>query len=108
MPDQESRLYGEMRVAAQAIVSGYQETDVRSYTQAASPTGKPYVVCRIGRILLYLEDRDAVETFVEAFDRARQHADAVFPSPYAEADARSDRRRMAHFERGGKPPPRKP
>lgn len=46
MSEQASRLSGEMNVATQAVVKGYQEADVRSYARAASPMGNPYVVRR--------------------------------------------------------------
>ncbi|WP_020578935.1 hypothetical protein [Actinopolymorpha alba] len=87
MPSSEHRT-GDMRVAVQAIVSGDQDSRVQAVTADASPTGEPYVSVRVGRVLLYLEDRAALNAFAKAFDRARGYAEAAFGSDDAEFEAR--------------------
>ena len=73
-------------VAAQVVAHGNQETRIRAVTPAASTIGRGSIAVRVGRLLVYLEDRDALRAFVEAFERVGELADAAFgsagPAPY--------------------------
>jgi hypothetical protein len=67
------------RVIAQAICAGYQERKVCGYTGQMASSGQPYIAVRVGRVLIYLEDREALTSFIQAFDRAQDLVDRVFP-----------------------------
>ena len=74
-----AELFEPCRVIAQAICAGYQRRTVRGYTKQMSSNGHPYIAVRVGRVLIYIEDREALTSFIEAFDRAHDLVDRVFP-----------------------------
>jgi hypothetical protein len=67
----------QFRVAAQAIVEGEQDIRVEAATPLAGP-GHGQIAVRVGRLLVYLNDRDALESFIDAWRRAEALADKAF------------------------------
>jgi len=67
-----------MQVAIQAIFAGPQEHRVCAMTPQASGRGYGHIAVRVGRILLYLEDRDALQAWTTAIGKAADLADAAF------------------------------
>jgi hypothetical protein len=67
----------QFRVAAQAIVEGMQDIRVEAATPLAGP-GHGQIAVRVGRLLVYVNDRDAMESFVDAWRRAEALADKAF------------------------------
>jgi hypothetical protein len=74
-------LEGTCKVIAQVRMSGPQDVAVRCYTAQASPTGQPHAAVRIGALLLYIEDRQALTDISRAVSTATQHIDQLFPPP---------------------------
>jgi hypothetical protein len=68
--------YGECRVAVQARMFGDQPPRVQGVTAVASRTGKEHLAITIGRVLLYVEDRVALNALVDAFRQAQAVSDA--------------------------------
>jgi hypothetical protein len=79
-------------VAVQAVVIGNQDIKVLAVSACASGNGVPHLAVRVGRILIYVEDREALNAFVDAWNRADAVADRafgpLFPSKQSEAAAR--------------------
>jgi len=71
-------------VAAQAVVAGNQDIKVLAVSACASGNGKGHIAVRVGRILVYVEDRDALNAFRDAWSRATDLADSAF-GPFAVA-----------------------
>jgi hypothetical protein len=95
----EHRYDGDCRLAVQAVCRGQLDSKVLAVTAAASKHGHPVVCVRVGRVLVYVEDRAALESFTDAWQLAAKLGDQVMPPPpdplaLAEARARRD------FERG--------
>ncbi len=67
-----------MQVAIQAIFAGPQEHRVCAMTPEASGRGYGHIAVRVGRVLVYLEDRDALQAWTTAIDKAADLADAAF------------------------------
>ena len=70
-----------MQVATQPVFAGPQEHRVFAMTPQA--TGRDYGhiavrVGRVGRVLVYLEDRDALQAWTTAIGKATDLADAAF------------------------------
>src|SRR4051794_38466777 len=65
------------QVAAQANFAGTQDTRVQAATPLAEP-GRGYIAVRIGKMLIYVEDRDALESCVSARQEASTYADQAF------------------------------
>ncbi len=85
-------------VATQARFAGPQDMSVLGVAPGASADGTAHLAIRVGRILLYIEDRGALATWTEAWRRALDLADGVFGAvddAFTEAE-RVERRR---FER---------
>ncbi len=80
-----------MQVATQAIFAGPQEHRVSAMTAAASGRGYGHIAVRVGRILLYLVDRDALQAWTMAIGKAAVLADQAFgPEPAARYQPGSD------------------
>jgi len=76
-----------MVIASQAIFAGPQDISVRAMTPQASGRGYGHLCLRVGRVLVYLEDRDALGAWHAAIEQAEVLADAAFgpelpPAPY--------------------------
>jgi hypothetical protein len=98
MPSAEHR-YGSTVISAQVIDSGTQQTSVLALTAYASPSQRPYIAVRVGRVLTYVNDYDALQSHWLAWQRARELAPNVFgPEPDAFAFAEEAGRRA--FECG--------
>src|SRR4051794_27800087 len=65
------------QVAAQANFAGTQDTRVQAATPLAGP-GRGYIAVRIGKMLIYVEDRDALDSCVSAWQDAATYADQAF------------------------------
>jgi hypothetical protein len=78
MPSAEHRP-GTCEVIASVRLAG--DTNVRAVVDAASRTGRGYIAVRVGRVLLYLEDRVAFDALAGAVRAAGAHADAVYGEP---------------------------
>jgi hypothetical protein len=60
MPSAEHRP-GTCEVIASTRLAGEQDPNLRAVVDAASRAGRGYLAVRVGRVLLYLEDRVAVD-----------------------------------------------
>jgi len=67
-----------MQVATQAIFAGPQDHRVIAMTPQASGRGYGHIAVRVGRVLLYLEDRQALQAWTTAIGKAADLADATF------------------------------
>ncbi len=67
-----------MQVAAQAIFAGPQDHRVCAMTPQATGRGYGHIAVRVGRILVYLEDRQALEAWTTAIGKAADLADSAF------------------------------
>lgn len=65
------------RVAVQAVMEGMQEVRVQAATPLAGP-GHGQIAVRVGRLLIYLNDREALDSFLGAWQQAAWHADRAF------------------------------
>jgi hypothetical protein len=65
-------------VAAQAVLRGNQDIRVIAVAASASGNGRGHIVVRLGRVLVYLEDRDALAAGRDAWGRAGELADHAF------------------------------
>ena len=64
-------------VAAQAIVTGPQDTTVQA-TQPLVGTSHGQIAVRVGRLLVYVTDREALKAFAAAWREAETLADQAF------------------------------
>jgi len=67
-----------MQVATQAIFAGPQDHRVFAMTPQATGRGYGHLAVRVGRILVYLEDRDALQAWTTAIGKADGLADSAF------------------------------
>jgi len=61
-----------MQVATQAIFAGPQDHRVFAMTPEATGRGYGHIAVRVGRILVYLEDRQALEAWTTAIAKGRR------------------------------------
>src|SRR5829696_5331301 len=71
------RTGSSFEVAAQAIATGSQDSTVQA-TQPLVGTGRGQIAVRVGRILVYVTDRQALESFMSAWAEAQTLADQAF------------------------------
>lgn len=95
MPAKEYRYDGDCRIAIQAICQGRMDAKVLAVSARASKTGQAHLCVRVGRVLVYVEDREALTSFTEAWQDASRLGEELFPPPadlfdLAEARARRD------------------
>ncbi len=64
-------------LAVQAVMAGPQEVRVTGTTPRASGRGYGHLCLRVGRVLLYLEDRDSLLAWQEALRQASELADSA-------------------------------
>jgi len=66
------------QIAAQAVMAGPQ--DYRVYGGNAQATGRGHgvITIRVGRVLLYLEDRDALLAWTRAIEKAKELDEVAF------------------------------
>lgn len=65
------------RVAVQAVLEGMQEVRVQAATPSAGP-GHGQIAVRVGRLLMYINDRDALDSFLDAWQQAADLGDKAF------------------------------
>lgn len=65
-------------VAAQVVMRGTQGYRVRAVAPEAGVQGKGHIAIRIGRVLIYLQDRDALRSLRDAVEEADNFADRVY------------------------------
>lgn len=65
------------RVAVQAVLEGMQEVRVQAATAAAGP-GHGQIAIRVGRILIYVNDREALDSFLDAWQQAADLGNNAF------------------------------
>ena len=68
-------------VAAQAVMAGPQEVRVNAVAPHVSETRRGHICLRVGRILIYLEDRTALEDWTAALSQANRLAEGAFGPP---------------------------
>lgn len=93
MPAHEHRL-GTCEVIASARLRGDQESRVQGMTSVTSPTGEAHIALRVGRVLLFLEDRKALDALRRAVRTAGGLADVVYgpvDDGFTRAEARARR-----------------
>ena len=65
------------RVAVQAVMEGMQEVRVQGVTPLAGP-GHGQIAIRLGRVLIYLNDREALDSLLDAAQQAAELGDKAF------------------------------
>jgi len=83
------------RVAVQAVLEGMQEVRVQAVTPLAGP-GHGQIAVRVGRVLMYINDREALDSFLDAWQQAAVLVDKAFgvvlpPASYKPRTARPRR-----------------
>ncbi len=66
------------QIAAQAVMAGAQDLRVQAVKPDASPYPYGYLVVRVGRMLVYIEDREALVSWQVALHQAEDLADAAW------------------------------
>ena len=87
-------------IAIQALCRGPLDTSVMAVTGAAARKGREHIAVRVGRVLIYLEDRAALDSFTRALHQAGDLADATFGPP-ADAFTETETHARRRFERTG-------
>ena len=67
----------QCRVAAQAVMEGMQDIRVQAATPLAGP-GHGQIAVRVGRLLAYVNDREALDSFLDAWRQAADLGDKAF------------------------------
>ncbi|MGH3098191.1 MAG: hypothetical protein ACRDMV_19590 [Streptosporangiales bacterium] len=98
MPAAEHRL-GSCEVAVTARLRGDQDRRVQGVAAVASRTGTAHIALRVGQVLVYLEDREALDALRHAVRKAEHLADEVF-GPVDDAFARAEAHARREFEKG--------
>lgn len=91
-------------VIASVRLAGEQETSVRAVTTPASRAGHGQIAIRLGRVLLYVEDRVALDAIIRTIRTAETHADAVY-GERRDAFTLTEARARRQFEKGRRPRP---
>ncbi len=65
------------RVAAQAVMEGAQDFRVQALTPLAGP-GHGQIAVRVGRVLVYVNTREALNSWLDAWQQASEVADKAF------------------------------
>jgi hypothetical protein len=65
------------RIAVQAVLEGMQEVRVQAATPLAGP-GHGQIAIRVGRLLIYINDREALDSFLDAWRQAAELGDKAF------------------------------
>ena len=67
----------DCRIAIQAVMTGTQDYRVQGVTPLAGP-GHGQIAVRVGRLLVYVNNREALNSFLEAWQEAADLADKAF------------------------------
>jgi hypothetical protein len=89
----------ETRVIAQAICLGPVPTQVRAVCGPAARGGRDQIAIRFGSMLIYLEDREALDALYGAVRQAGKFADQVF-GPIDDEFTRAEACEIKSFEEG--------
>lgn len=89
----------DCRVAAQAVCSGPQEVNVPGLAGQATGPGSAHVCVRVGRVITYVHDRDALLAHLRAWQRAAEMATAVFGRDLEDPFVAAEERARARFEK---------
>jgi hypothetical protein len=65
------------RVAAQAVMEGTQDVRVQALTPLAGH-GHGQIAVRVGRVLVYVNDREALDSWLDAWQQASELVDEAF------------------------------
>ncbi len=66
------------QIAAQAVMAGVQDWRVSAQNAQASGRGHGVISIRVGRVLIYLEDRDVLDCWAAAIQRAVELRDGAY------------------------------
>lgn len=99
MPTSSRTEDGDCRVVVQALCRGELETSVSAVPAYNSRNGNAHLAVRVGRVLVYVEDREALIAFTSAWRRAGRLGEALFP-PVPDAFDLAEARARRDFERG--------
>ncbi len=66
------------QLATQAIMCGAQDWRVRAVAPEAGPHGYGSICLRVGRVIIYLEDRESLISWRDALAQAEQYTDRAF------------------------------
>ena len=69
---------GRCLLAVQAKVRGYQDLRVTGESAQVTGTGHGVIALRVGQVLLYLEDREALFSWVAAIQRGLELQDRAY------------------------------
>ena len=64
-------------VASQVLAAGAQDIAVRVLPPLSGPQ-RGQVAVRVGRVLVYVTNREALQSFIDAWTEAAQYADEAF------------------------------
>lgn len=67
----------QCRVAAQAVMEGTQDYRVQAMTPLAGP-GHGQIAVRVGKLLIYVNNREALHSLLDAWQEAADLADKAF------------------------------
>ena len=70
------------RIAIQAVLEGMQEVRVQGVTPLTGP-GHGQIAIRRGRILMYINDREAMDSLLDAYQQAAAMADKAYGAELA-------------------------
>lgn len=65
-------------LATQAVMAGNQDIRVLAANGRDNGLGHGHIAVRVGRLLVYVHDREALEAFTDAWAKAADLADAAF------------------------------
>ena len=88
-------------VAAQAVLRGIQDVSVTAVSFVASGNGVGRIAVRVGRVLVYVEDRDSLNASLAAWARAAELAESAFGPLFNAKKAET----AARIRRDGGTPP---
>lgn len=91
--------FTDCQVIAQAVCAGPILTTVRAVSGQAARPGRSHISVRFGSVLIYLEDRDALDALAQAVKDCERLADDVF-GPVQDAFTEAAARELRAFERG--------
>ena len=65
------------RIAVQAVLEGMQEVRVQGVTPLTGP-GHGQIAIRLGRVRMYVNDREALDSLLDAWQQAADMAEKAF------------------------------
>jgi len=89
----------DCRVAAQVICHGPQSVSVTGVAGQASGPGAAHICVRVGRVITYVHDREALLAHLRAWQRAAEMATPVFGRDLDDPFVAAEERARARFEK---------